>query len=499
MFLLLVLFFLPSVSSSQCILVPQPLSHPDSSTDTATVFLNDSISIITLKSEFQYSTLLHFLTDDSQENCSEIIGVIGDVDSVTARIVYTVTTRFNYSTTLVSAVSPTTFRPLTNDNIPNVLDMNPLNHYVQALISFVDQLNWTRVALVSDNTYYYQFAAELLQMKMCESGKTVVPLITLDEKPLLHQTLQTVQEYGTQIIILSLPKLTACSLLDEAQRVEFNWPNYGWLLLDIESIIVEATCEHEGVIKIKDFSIKQYGKSLMGQKILGENILFDSINAVALASDNIQISSASFEGRTGHVQFTNGNRLNNISFVQMMNGSESVIGEYVSDTDELMLSSKFLNHDKPRGSILIIRGENTIQHTISFAIIILLCLAFVTVILILYILFRNEPEIKATSVPISLSMFLGCYLQLLFVPILLVKAYPDSRVAVPHSDSLAWWNKHSISSNSSYNTGKNATSLCNNSKAHFLQEEIFYQLCSCALRRRVSKSKYSDPNSLVIN
>ncbi len=133
------------------------------------------------------------------------------------------------------------------------------------------------------------------------------------------------------------------------------------------------------------------------------------------------------------MKFRNGNRLNNISVIQVINGSELEIAHYDSNTQQLILSVDILESDAPRGGMLIIRNENTIQHIVLFTLLAFLCAVLVTVIFVLYLLFRNEPEIKATSVPISISMFLGCYLLLSYIPMLLVKAYPDSSVAVPHN------------------------------------------------------------------
>ena len=44
--------------------------------------------------------------------------------------------------------------------------------------------------------------------------------------------------------------------------------------------------------------------------------------------------------------------------------------------------------------------------------------AFISAVFILYIYFRQEPEIKATSVTVSLSMFLGSYMMISYLPVL---------------------------------------------------------------------------------
>ena len=94
----------------------------------------------------------------------------------------------------------------------------------------------------------------------------------------------------------------------------------------------------------------------------------------------------------------------------------------------------------PRGTTLTIYNESAVLDNVLIATIVFLCFA-ITAVIFIYIFFRNEKEIKATSVTVSLSMFLGCYLLLLFVPLLLVKSHRESNVAVPHAvtcNFLAW-------------------------------------------------------------
>lgn len=78
------------------------------------------------------------------------------------------------------------------------------------------------------------------------------------------------------------------------------------------------------------------------------------------------------------------------------------------------------------------KGKTTIHefHSFKASIVIVLLLfitilIFLTIVLALYLYFRNEPEIKATSVSVSLCMFAGCYFKLFFVPCLLVETQPE--------------------------------------------------------------------------
>ena len=61
----------------------------------------------------------------------------------------------------------------------------------------------------------------ILQKLLHQSGRTLVPNIRLDKNFILHEALQTAQEYGTQIVIISMNKVAACSLLKEAKKMDF--------------------------------------------------------------------------------------------------------------------------------------------------------------------------------------------------------------------------------------------------------------------------------------
>jgi hypothetical protein len=58
-------------------------------------------------------------------------------------------------------------------------------------------------------------------------------------------------------------------------------------------------------------------------------------------------------------------------------------------------------------------------YTVIFSIEIIVGFVFLTIMLICYVYFRNEPEVKSTSFTLSLLIFLGCYLNLIFSLLLL--------------------------------------------------------------------------------
>ena len=368
--------------------------------------------------------------------CSEVIGVVGDFDSSAARIIHTLASRSNLNITLVAAVAPSTFLPVTNLALPNVLDMNPLVHYIKALVSFIDQLNWTRIGLISDGSHYHQFAADLFQTELLDDFDIfVAPYIRLDKDSDILHALKIIKEYDTQIILITMDRASTCLLLEEARRMDMIWPDYAWIVIDYTS---NFNCELEGVIILKqNFSQSescietcssseqavQTSFNISSLPNFHYEVLYDSVLAAVLANsiEGSDISNMSFTGATGLVRFTNnGRRVNTIYIGREINATVFDIGSYDSEFEQLSLNPHFLTSvDMPRGTKVIIYVRNSKLLIAIFLVSIILCFLFVSIVLFFYIFFRKEEEIKATSYTISLCMFLGCYLLLFRSSVLL--------------------------------------------------------------------------------
>ena len=387
-------------------------------------FKNNALKIIPITVEAEFDTVVDFVSrtfsmnqnEHGNVNCSEVIGVVGNLDLKTASIIHTLASRANLSITLVS-----TFLSTTNLVLPNLFHMNPLSHYVEALAAFFDHQNWTRIGLISDDTDYHEFAAELVQQKLIKNPeRRIVPFVRISENDNRTKTIQTFKEYETDVIFISTSDKVACSLIQEARRVGFTWPEYAWILFDARFHPSLETCQEEGVIIFTDQNIFLEGSSNYHvrcnynemDKFINSSIF---LNSVSLAASN-SLSNVSFSGQ---VKFREGNRLNNISIAQIESSrSREKIAFYNTESQMLSVLSSFsVTGDKPRGTILIVYFQEQYLALRTTLVILLsvFLIAFVTIVFILYIFFRNEPEIKATSVTVSLSMFLGCYVLIAYM------------------------------------------------------------------------------------
>ena len=434
---------------SPCIISPLLSDNPPTTCELVMDEVQvSSLKIIPINNETEFDTVVDFVSrvfSRNQRNItgSEVIGIVGDLDLKTASIIHTLSSRANLSITLVSAVAPSTFLPTTNLVLPNLLHMNPLMHYVEALVAFFDHLNWTRIGLISDDTYYYEFAAELVQQKLLENSELrIVPFVRISESDNRTKTIQTFKEYETDVIVISTSDKVACSLIQEARKIGFMWPEYAWILFDIRFHSSLATCQEEGVILLRDQSILEESSLYHVRcsyremdKFLNSGIFLNSITLAAINASDL--------GVNGKVKFREGKRLNNISIAKLDKSKfREVIAFYVTESHRMSILDSFIVNVKPRGTILkrYFRDQNFTLRIILVTLLFLLLFAFVSIVLILYIYFRKEPEIKATSVTVSLCMFLACYILLAYLPLLVA----DSTASFT-CDLIVWFSLAGIS------------------------------------------------------
>ena len=114
-------------------------------------------------------------------------------------------------------------------------------HYIEASISFTDQLNWTHIGLISDGSHYHEFATELFQTQLFKNyERSIVPYIIYADNSDFHYTLQKIKESKTQVIVISMDGNNACLLIKEAKKMDMQWPEYAWLFFDYKASFIST-------------------------------------------------------------------------------------------------------------------------------------------------------------------------------------------------------------------------------------------------------------------
>jgi hypothetical protein len=199
---------------------------------------------------------------------------------------------------------------------------------------------------------------------------------------------------------MSMEEDTALLVLEEAEKLGYSWPEYAWIVLGTQS----GSSYPKGVFLVHDFPRISLNHSL----------------------------SLFLNGSFG-VGLEEFREAKHLSIAQFTDSSEdkTEIAQYNSTLKQLIITYNLTaSGNIPDGRTVVLEYHDS---KIGIAVVVIVfvgILTFITIILIAYVYFRNEPEIKATSFSVSLCMFLGCYLMLLFVPFLLMESLPDGQLGL---------------------------------------------------------------------
>ena len=396
--------------------------------------------------------LFQFVNEITQEE-QHLVGVVGAFCTKLAKAVALIAERSG--TNLLQILgSPS---PAIHDRVqyPHLFHIIPSSAvYAEAVCNLMKQFNWTRVGVVSDNSMEHSYPA---LVTMLGGNLAFYPF---RGAPSL---LRTLQGRGERIVILSVGLEQAAEVLCLAYKQSLRWPQlkHTWIVYEhqVEDFFhATSTCDNdtmrsalEGVFLIQyQLSINDSNKVIVSGQTYTEyyddylqslvwfssqyntslkpnpysNALHDSVWATAIA---LNVSLQTLEGTEHKIKIIEmaKNKLSDVSFtgalgdVNFDNNGESEVAVNIflirNGTAELytVISDRQCNEtaigrspdDKvPRIYNLQSAAITAVLLTIEAVLIIL-----TTAMLILFLYYRNAPEIKATSPYLSLIMFLGCY------------------------------------------------------------------------------------------
>lgn len=148
----------------------------------------------------------------------------------------------------------------------------------------------------------------------------------------------------------------------------------------------------------------------------------DTFAAANMSLDNLQGSQMkqfasairskfkdiSFEGASGLVKFNlNREESSAVEVLHVMNGKEELLGTYNPDANETL---KLLRKTtQPPDSFETRTILLPVWESALFNVVIVLFIAMTTFVLIFVVVFKDRPEVKALSPPLSFAMIIGCY------------------------------------------------------------------------------------------
>ena len=349
-----------------------------------------------------------------------------------------------------------------NSRYPHLYRMLPSSiAYIESVVHIMEKLEWSRIGILyagSHDTFYFSTAQKFAQSSSNDIEVSFYGEVPSTEPP-DFPILQDLRHSGTKITMLLLPFSIASELICTAYTNGLRWPNYAWLLLekDAQDWSASTKCNDgtmgeagEGVFLLRyqlqpsdqnsklisgitynEYLQNLYEISGMNHSNPYANVLYDSVWTIALALNKSmfqedfrncsgkvecireaiknELPNVSFAGSLGNIYFDSNQEVKTqINIFQFRNGTSVRIGYY----DPVC---KCLNLDRESvGEIPSDELERVYQIfatplTIIMSAGVVLCILFTTSMSVLFICYRNQPEVKASSCYLSVFMFLGSY------------------------------------------------------------------------------------------
>ena len=396
--------------------------------------------------------LVQFVQHITKED-EHIVGVVGPFCNSVTRLIALVMGHRNLGLIQLAAATSPIFR----DKIkyPNLFRMLPLSGpYVETVFGLMRQFKWRRIGVLcgfSQENYYCRTAEDFILAASSQDVEIVhYNELMPTNMPAHYVTLKQLQYSGANIVLALLPPIAASEVICAAYHQDLIWPKYAWIFPDrnLKDFHLTTKCNScavmtatEGLILLKPHLETNELRNASFDNPFA-NVLYESVWAFAAALNksipslqavNLSLTTTNMSLTAlinfsvtqiianelsmldfGHIKFNNNNdaAINIIDIIQVNNGTTVHVGSYdvihrkIYESRELL--SKLPNDELQRIYQIFPTALTVILSTIT-----VLCLILTTVIMILFIGYRRQPEIKATSCQLSLFIFLGCYLLLI--------------------------------------------------------------------------------------
>ena len=287
------------------------------------------------------------------------------------------------------------------------LESEQVSKMVCALVEFFTDLEWRKIAVITEVTsgitYFSQLAEELYERS------TQIPNMEIT----VHHYQKTLTDGNfnlPRIILISLRAKSAIELLCNAYNSNLTWPKHVWMihsyqLEDFELSEPNTSCTLplalENVLLFREDFQRMFGTSAQ-QKNVYSIWLHDAIWSTAAAITE----SKPLVQATGNITQIIPTRMQ-VDIVQIRNSNNTIIAQY---SNELVFVDETFKIRAPSDELAELYGGGSLVYTDSLAAVICLSLVVTSIVLVGFIYFRHEPEIKSTSFSLSLLLFLGCML-----------------------------------------------------------------------------------------
>ena len=343
----------------------------------------------------------------------------------------------------------------------------------EAVLQLMEEFKWSQIALVYDSElpYYLNTGLDFIEKIRNRNGMDFTTTVPIDQRTTEQDILDPLVRGRARIVFASVSHFEAAKLLCGAYKLGLSYPAYFFIIHEdtVENIIALAsytTCTDEEMRKGTEghlylfYRLRQIDsdKVLISGKTysdfqreyrhrvtsleLEENeyaaVQYDQVWAFALAlnlslealetsrssrsfgnqhiTDTLlnNLANVSFEGAIGTIRFGEKRETRNaVKIFQGINGTMMSIGTYLpyEKTVSYNEEGEYLLQTVPRDRFDSVYS-NKIPLWLGVSILALcgLSIIFTTINLIVFLYWRRQPAIKATSPWLSVFIFIGCYL-----------------------------------------------------------------------------------------
>jgi len=243
--------------------------------------------------------------------------------------------------------------------------------------------SWRRVAVITDqSSILHVKLAETINRVLKESVDLYYTTLYNSAQDDIDNRLTQLVKLQYRVIVVVLSTKSLQELMCRRLALKMTWPEYAWIILGI-SIQPETKCLNESILFQYTLQQRNSERVIMLAKVLDISQQIITTCNISYLQDSYMINIYHYDHRL--IYTTN----------YRARGALSAFNFTFLPSDEIDI-------------------KISLSWFIVFTIINLGVFIVLTVIVILYAVLRNTPEVKATSVPLTVYIFLGCYLLLAY-------------------------------------------------------------------------------------
>ena len=326
------------------------------------------------------------------------------------------------------------FGGLVQTSTPGVSYMTASTSTVtDSIVSLMLKFNVNNMGLIieASHSYFSQLSNELTKKVSVSLYIQITKSISLIENKF--------SKTSVKVVFLGASQPISLHMLCKAYKEGLTWPKYAWILLsfqlnDIDRYFDKECNTHvfDGVIILELAQVKDQHT----YPPLGENayayVLYDVTRAFALmvVGDNQSTSDSSCKNMVCNHLLSSLTR-SKVHIYQVFNGKPTPSGFYDSNLNLLTnvtIKSLIITDPHKFSSILPLPYLMVLP---------VLCGAFNTMLLALFFYFRNEPDVKASSISLTLIMFVGCYILVAYVIVIIVGRHINLDICMVRVSSVS--------------------------------------------------------------